>query len=348
MDFIGFDLGKVSSQVCILTEDGELIERRIKTDREHISELLGSRPPARLLIEASTESEWIARHLEALGHEVIIADTNFAPMYATRSRKVKTDKRDARTLAEACRLGAYRPAHRTTDRQRHVRAQLAVREAMVRTRSRYISLISTLLRRDGLRAAPGHSAGFLKRLARMVLPDLLREEIAPLVLLLEGVNEQIKAADERLAALAKEDEVVARLCTAPGVGPVTAASFVSTLDGADRFAGPKQARAYLGLVPSERSSGERQQRGHISKAGPGRARHMLVEAAWTVLRRRSTANAALHDWAAAIAARRGSRVAVVALARKLAGILYAMWRDGASFEARAPEAGESAIVAVAA
>jgi transposase len=108
------------------------------------------------------------------------------------------------------------------------------------------------------------------------------------------------------------------------VGVVAATSFVSTLDDTGRFAGAKEARAYLGLVPSERNSGERQQRGHISKAGPGRARHMLVEAAWTILRRRSMANAVLHDWAAGIATRRGSRVAVVALARKLAGILYAM------------------------
>lgn len=342
MDFIGFDLGKVSSQVCIITEDGELIERRIRTDRDHFNELLGSRQPARILIETSTESEWVARHLEGLGHEVVIADTNFAPMYATRSRKVKTDKRAARTLAEACRLGAYRPAHRTSDRQRRVRAQLAVREAMVRTRSRYISLISTLLRRDGLRVTPGHSAGFLKRLERVELSDALREEVAPLVLIFQALNEQIKAADERLAALSKEDEVVARLCKAPGVGPVTAASFVSTLDEADRFAGPKQARAYLGLVPSERSSGERQQRGHISKAGPGRARYMLVEAAWTILRRRSPANLALHEWAAGIAARRGSKVAVVALARKLAGILYAMWRDGTTFGVHASAAAAAA------
>jgi transposase len=346
MDFIGFDLGKVSSQVCIITTDGELVERRVKTDREHISGLLGTRPHARILIESGTESEWVARLLEGLGHEVIVADPNFAPMYATRSRKVKTDKRDARTLAEACRLGAYRPAHRTSDEQRHVRAQLAVREALVRTRTRYISLISTLLRRDGLRIHnSGYSPTFLKRLARLELSASLHEEITPLVLLLHSLNEQIKQADLRLRALAEGDEVLARLRTVPGVGVVTATSFVSTLDDAARFAGPKQARAYLGLVPSERSSGERQQRGHISKAGPGRARHMLVEAAWTILRRRGPSNAALHDWAAAIAARRGARVAVVALARKLAGILFAMWRDGASFEARAPKAGDVAAVA---
>ena len=109
MDFIGFDLGKVASQVCIITADGELIERRIKTAREHLFELLAHRLPARVLIESSTESEWVARYLEALGLEVIVADPNFASMYATRSRKVKTDKRDARTLAEACRLNPLRP-----------------------------------------------------------------------------------------------------------------------------------------------------------------------------------------------------------------------------------------------
>jgi transposase len=347
MDFIGFDLGKVSSQVCVITQDGELIERRIKTDRKHISELLGKRAPARILVESSTESEWVARYLEELGLEVVVADPSFAAMYATRSRKVKTDKRDARTLAEACRLGAYRPAHRTSDRQRHVRAQLAVWEAMVRTRSRYISIISTLLRRDGLRIGTGYAPAFLKRLARVELPAALREEIAPLILLLQSLNAQIKEADGQLAHLVKEDEVVARLCTVPGVGPVTATSFVSTLDEASRFAGAKQARAYLGLVPSEHSSGERQQRGHISKAGPGRARHMLVEAAWTILRRRSPLNAALHEWGTSIAARRGARVAVVALARKLAGILYAMWRDGTNFEAHSLREEEGRTAATA-
>jgi len=115
MDYIGIDLHKNSSQVCILTEDGELVERRIKTDRESFDKLFGERPPAHILVEASTESEWCARHLEALGYEVIVADPNFAPMYATRDRRIKTDKRDARALCEACRLGAYRPAHRTSE-----------------------------------------------------------------------------------------------------------------------------------------------------------------------------------------------------------------------------------------
>jgi len=348
MDHIGYDLGKVSSQICIITEDGQLIERRIKTDRESIAQLLGTRPPARILLEASTECEWVARYLEELGHEVIVADTNFEAMYSTRTRRVKTDKRDARALAEACRLGYYRAAHRTSDRQRHVRAQLAVREALVRTRSRYISLICTLLRRDGLRIRSGAARYFLMRLEDVQLTAQLRDEIAPLVTLLRTLNEQIKRADEQLATLAQGDAVVARLCTVPGVGAVTATSFVSTLDTAARFEGAKQVRAFLGLIPSEDSSGERRKRGGISKAGPSRARSMLVEVAWQILRRRNPATEALYLWAARIAQRRGKKIAAVALARKLAGILYAMWRDGTSFGAQAARAGHAGAEVTAA
>jgi hypothetical protein len=82
MDNIGLDLHKRESQLCILTDEGEILERRIHTSRERFTAVLGARPPARLLLEASTESEWVARHLETLGHEVIVADPNFAPMYA--------------------------------------------------------------------------------------------------------------------------------------------------------------------------------------------------------------------------------------------------------------------------
>ena len=112
MDTIGLDLHKRESQLCILGEDGTVTERRIVTSRERFRAVLGERPPARVLLEASTESEWVARHLEFLGHQVVVADPNYAPMYASRTRRVKTDKRDARTLADALRLGAYRPAHR--------------------------------------------------------------------------------------------------------------------------------------------------------------------------------------------------------------------------------------------
>ncbi|MGH9886058.1 MAG: IS110 family transposase [bacterium] len=156
-DTIGLDLHKRESQRCILTEGGELIERRITTSRARFAEVLGHRPAARILLEASTERECVAGHLESLGHTVIIADPGFAPMYATRSSRVKTDKRDARTLCEALRLGAYRPMHRVSDGQRHVRSELAVRgstrPSRQRSRSRQTSASGTGRTRSGCRRA---------------------------------------------------------------------------------------------------------------------------------------------------------------------------------------------------
>jgi transposase len=332
MEHIGIDVHRNQSQICILTEQGELIERRIQSDRARFREVLGSRPPARVLIEASTESEWVARCLEAAGHEVIVADPNFAPMYATRSRRVKTDRRDAQTLAEACRLGAYRPAHRTSDAQRHVRAHLAVREALVRTRSRYISLVRALLRREGIRIRSGTAKTFVQRVNEAELPEPLGLEIAPLFTVLEPINEQIQRCDDRLAQIAKEDSDIERLATVPGVGPVTAVAFKATLDDAARFRGAHQVASYLGLVPRERSSGEKQRRGRITKAGNCRVRTLLVEAAWLILRGKNPATAALRGWGERLALRRGKRIAAVALARRLARILFAIWRDRSSFE----------------
>ncbi len=332
MDNIGIDLHKRSSQICTLTTGGQLLERRIETTRERFAAALGGRPRARILIEASTESEWAARCLEQLGHEVIVADPNYAPMYGQRSRKVKTDRRDARALAEACRLGAYRPAHRTSDAQRHVRTQVMVREALVQTRSRYISLVGALLRREGARLGSGGAAAFPMRVARLQLPETLQQEIAPLQVMLKILNTRIQYADAQLENLVASDPRAQRLCTVPGVGPVTAATFVATVDRVERFAGAHQLEAYLGLVPRERSSGEKQCRGRITKAGNGRARWLLVEAAWSILRYKKPETLALRLWADRIAARRGKFRAAVALARRLAGILYAMLRDGTVYQ----------------
>ena len=253
-------------------------------------------------------------------------------MYATRDRRIKTDKRDARALCEACRLGAYRPAHRTFDRQRDVRAHLTVREALIRTRSKYIVLIGALARREGCRIKAGPSPSYARRVEAAGLPAHTMAQIEPLLVMLKALGEQIKAADKRLEELARADEVVQRLCRVPGVGPVVATTFAATLDDASRFLGAKHMRSYLGLVPREYSSGERQHRGRISKAGSVRARSLLVEAAWSLLRWKTERTKALHEWWARIAQRRGKSTAVVALARKLAGIMFAVWRDGTEFD----------------
>lgn len=294
--------------------------------------LLGGRPPARVLLEASTESEWVAAHLEWLGHEVIVADPNFAPMYAHRSRRSKTDKRDARALMEACQQGTYRPAHRLSPARRHVRAELAVRETLVRTRVRYIALAKALVRRDGLRVPSSSTRLVARRIQALELPVALQAELAPLLALLPPLTEQITAADRRIAAASAADRDVQRLMTAPAIGPVTASAFVATIDDITRFPSAHQLEAYLGMIPEERSSGEKRRLGHITKAGNGRVRWLLVEAAWHILRSKRPDTAALRAWALPIAARRGKRIAVVALARRLAGIRYAMWRDDRSYD----------------
>ncbi|WP_257462927.1 transposase [Archangium lipolyticum] len=212
MENIGIDVHKRDSQVCILGEGGEVVlEQRVRTQRERLGELLSKRPKARVLLEASTESEWVARCLEGWGHEVVVADPNFAPMYATRSRRVKTDKRDARTFR-------------------------------------------------------------------------LKAEVAPLLSLLLHLNEQIAFLDGMLERVARRDEQLARLCTVPHVGPVTACAFASVVDDPKRFSGPHQLEAYLGLVPSERSSGEKQHRGPITKTGNSRVRCLLIQAALSLPR----------------------------------------------------------------
>jgi transposase len=332
MEMIGLDLHKRESQLCIKAEDGTITERRIVTSRERFIAVLGQRPPARILLEATTESEWVARHLEALGHEVIVADPNYAPMYANRSRRTKTDKRDARTLLAACETGAFRRVHRLSEARRHVRAELVVREALVRTRTRYVAVAKTFIRRDGLRVPGSSSECVAERIAALPLGAVLAAELAPLVALLGPLNEQIEAADRRLAALLAADPIVQLLATAPGVGAVTASAFVATVDTITRFRKAHDLEAYLGMVPGERSSGEKRRLGRITKAGNTRVRWLLVEAGWRILRSRAAETAPLRAWAQPIAVRRGKSIAVVALARRLAGILFAMWRDQAAYD----------------
>jgi transposase len=251
---------------------------------------------------------------------------------------VKTDKRDARTLCDALRLGAYRPIHRVSECQRHVRAELAVREALVRTRTRYIAMIKAAVRREGLRLPSGDAEHTVTKLTALDLPAVVRLELAPLVAQFSGLNAAIAAADDRLTTLAKQETIVRRLCTMPTIGPITALAFVAALDDVPRFASASQVQAYLGLVPSEYSSADRRVRGRITKRGDVRTRYLLVEAGWRLLRSNNPAVAPLKAWAETVARRRGRRIAAVALARRIAGILFAMWRDAKPFHGMASSA----------
>lgn len=340
VDHVGIDLHKTESQICVLREGMSPVEVRIRTVPERLGKVLAPYREAPVLVEASTESEWVARFLESIGHQVVVADPNYAPMYAHRSRRIKTDRRDARTLAEALRSGAYRPAHRTSERQRQVRQLLTVREVMVRARTRSITVVRSLYRQYGVALQTGWAESFTRRVGETAVHAELAGTVAPLLEVIDQLSDRIVTADRQLEAIAKDNAVVQRLRTVPGVGPITALGFVSAVDEAERFESAHALESYLGLVPRERSSGEKQRRGRISKSGNSRVRWLLVEAAWRIQRYRRLELEPLQKWTARIRSRRGGKIATVALARRLAGILYAMWRDSSSYDPSRIRGGE--------
>jgi transposase len=332
MEYGAIDLHTKESEIRIVTAEGAVVlHRRIATTRAALTSVFGGRPRLRILVESGTESEWVAQHLEACGHAVVVADPNYAPMYGQRTRRIQTDTRDVIALAEANRLAIYRAAHRVSSAQRTVRRQLQVRDQLVRMRTQVINLMRGQLRSEGLRVRSGRAESFVTRYQALEVPAALRAVLAPLVEALTALEPMIAAADAWAKQAARADVVTRRLMTAPGVGPITALSFQSALDTFTRFRGPGAVSAYLGVVPPEDSSGDRQRRGRITKAGPPRIRGVLVQASWAVWRS-PRSSATLHAWVHRLADRRGKRIAIVALARRLARILFAMWRDGRDYQ----------------
>jgi transposase len=325
------DLGKRQSHACWLTEDGEIRHLRIRSTREALTMQFGGRR-GRILIEATSMSEWVARLFESLGGwEVVVADPNFAPMYAERTRRVKTDRRDAEALMRACLRGNYRPVHRLSDEARLLRMTVKVRKGLVRARAKAAVQAKALLTPHGIQLETGRPCYFPERILAAEVPPALRFELAPLVDLVTHLNDPISRTEERLEELAKQDPCARRLATVPGVGPITAACWIAALDTPDRFANGEQVVSYLGLVPREWSSSEMRLQGRITKVGPSDLRELLVEGAWHVLNHPTPDAASLRAWAQRIAARRGRNKAVVALARRMARILFVIWRDGTSY-----------------
>jgi transposase len=332
MEHVAIDLGRPNSVLCEFGPGGKPVRRGFRLDRANLTRLFADRPACRVLIEAGTESEWVAQHLEGLGHEVVVADPNYAAMYGERNRKIKTDGRDAEALLNANRLGIYRPTHRRSAAQRRVMALLGVREALVRTRTRWINVVRALLRRDGYRVRSGEAESFTDRIEELGLPTELEGLVRPLLVLLAPLNERLEQLDRQMAMLGKSDPRVVLLQTAPMVGPQTSLAFVALIDDVSRFPNAHELESYIGLIPSEWSSSERRIKGRITKRGDSRLRWLLVEAGVSILHRRTPQSFELQRWAQKIASRRGNKVAAVALARRLAGILYAMLRDNKPFD----------------
>jgi transposase len=172
---------------------------------------------------------------------------------------------------------------------------------------------------------------FLEKLEKSALDKPTRALMAPLVTTLTVAQEQLAAIDREIAQVAKDDPIIQLCSTAPGVAIIVAATFVSVVDEAKRFQNAHAVSAYLGLVPGENTTGGHRRLGSITKYGNTHARSMLVQSAWQILRA-GDANDPLRRWALDVAKTRGNKIAAVALARRLAGVLWAMWRDGTVYD----------------
>jgi transposase len=332
MEYGAIDLHARYSEIQIVNAEGAVVlERRIRTEASAFVQVFANRGALRILIEAGTESAWVADTLEAAGHTVIVADPNFLPMYGARSRHVKTNRRDVAALAEANRQGWFKRVHRRSAAQHGVHQEMRVRRALVASRTGLISLVRSLLRHAGYRVPSGPSEALVTRVAQLPLPEALTATVAPLCRVLETLTAEIATLDAQAETRAAADPIVARLQTVPGVGPIVGLTFRAYVDEVTRFASASQVSAAIGLVPREDSSAEYRHRGHITKAGPSELRSLLVQAAWACWR--SAKSGGLRLWADGVARRRGRRIAVVALARRLSRILFAVWRDQTVFQA---------------
>lgn len=332
---VGLDLGKRKSQICIQRLDGTIVaERRINTTKEELVAAMKDYPGATVLMESSTGAVWVAKVLESIGCKVIVADPRFGPMYAQTNKRVKTDKRDARALADALRLQAFRPAHRKSDVARRLHGMLKARAQLVHKRTSLISFVRTQCERDGVILRKARAANFENVIGGVAMETALFDVVSPILVVIAAINAEIKACDEALEREAKQSPVASLLQTTPGVGRMTALSFIAAIDSPARFKSPRELSAYLGLVPTERNSGDsKRPPGAITKAGDVLARSYLVEASFIIMMPKSPATP-LKSWGESIARQNKSKkIAAVAVARRLARILWAMWRDNTPFVA---------------
>ena len=332
MIYCGIDLASKSSAICVVNEPGErLKEFEIPTDEDGFR--VGLQPWAKLrcIVEASPLSEWVAEQLEKVGHQVVIIDPRKAK--AVIQTKKKTDRLDARNLAQMARTGWYTEVHRKSEAARLLRSELQARSGLVETANAMKARIRGLLRAHGIKLGVVSYGDFVERVREMAQARQrgLWTMLKPLCEVWRQAMDKAEQLRQHIKARSRQDALIQRLMTVPGVGPIVATAFVATIDDPGRFRRSDQVSAYLGLTPSVHQSGETEYRGRISKEGDGLLRWLLVEASHVLLTR-SHRDCALKSWGLGLQRKKGLGKARVAVARKLAMILHRMWQTGESFD----------------
>jgi len=328
---VALDLGAKKIAFCEV-ENGQVIDRATVRSLSGLNDRIGpNTPPARVLFEAGRSSWHVHDELVKAGHEPIMLDTTRARQLGIGQHRKKTDRIDAETLARALELGSVPAAHVLSPARRELRYHIGIRRQLVEMRASTVTTIREVVRSRGHGISACSTDAFLVKLNETPLDEATRALVAPLATSLEVLALQIYIVNAKLEQLCAEDPIVNVLKTAPGVGPIVAAAFVSVLDDAGRFRNAHQVEAYLGVVPGENSSGGKRRLGGITKQGNGYLRAVLTQSAWSILRSADPEDP-LRLWGEAIAKRRGTKIAIIALARRLAGVLWAMWRRNAVYD----------------
>jgi transposase len=331
--FAGLDVSVKETSVCIVDDAGKIVlEVRVASEPEALLQVLTNTSYRfkRIGLEAGPLSQWLYSVLAEAGLPVICVETRH--MRAMLKAQInKTDRNDARGIAQMMRVGLYRPVHVKTLRSQKLRVLLTHRKLL---QSKAIAIENDLratLRNFGLKVGMIGTVKFETRIRELVesLPDLA-VLVEPLLIVRRVIREQLGMLHRRLLAIVRGDDACRRLMTIPGVGPVVALTYRVTVDVPARFRNSKAVGAVFGLTPSKYQSGQNDRTGAISRCGDEMMRMMLYEAAQSMLVR-SAKWSWLKAWAMKIARHRGLKKAIVALARRLAVIMHRMWVDGTEF-----------------
>jgi len=333
--YAGIDVSLEQSSVCVVDATGRIVrEAKVASEPEA---LVGwfrglGLEVTRVGLEAGPLSQWLYVAMRDAGLPVELLETRHV-RDAFKAMPVKTDRKDARGIAQLMRLGWFRPVHCKSLPAQETRALLTARKLL---QSKYHDAEMSLrgvLRGFGLKVGQTTARSFAARIRELVSGHPTLTTVAEALLAArEVLGEQLRKLEKRLRDQAREDERTRLLMTTPGVGVIVALTFVAAIDDPGRFRSSKAVGAHFGLTPKKYQSGETDVTGRISKVGDAGVRTALYEAANVILTR-PVRGSGLKSWAARLALRAGMRKAKVALARKLAVVLHRMLADGKPFAA---------------
>lgn len=341
---IGLDISDAYTSLCMVDEEGNVIEEgRVRTTTPALARRFSVVPPCRIILEVGTHSPWMSRLLAGLGHEVIVANPRRVRLIAESDRK--RDRTDAELLARLGRVdpGLLRPIqHRGPEAQQDL-ALLRARDTLVRARTNLINHARGAVKAAGSRL-PACSAASFHRKAELHLPVALRAVLLPIVSMVAELTARIHDYDRQVERLAEGYPAERLLRQVRGVGPLTALAFLLVIEEPTRFRKSREVGPYLGLVPRQSQSGEREPQLPITKAGDPLLRRLLVQSAHYILGPFGP-DSELRRWGLRLAgsgSSRGKKRAVVAVARKLAVLLHRLWVTGEVYQPLLEETGAPA------